>query len=74
MARVRRMKVKYDKEGWYHVYCKVAADKDVFPLERKNCRNKLISLIQFYSKAYFCDIIAFCIMGFVLHCCGFKDI
>lgn len=63
MARISRMKVKYDKEGWYHVYCKVAADKDVFPLERRNCRKKLLSLIQFYAKAYFCDIVAFCIMG-----------
>jgi putative transposase len=62
MVRMRRLKVE-DGEGWYHVYSRAACEKGVYPLEKELCRRKFISLMQYYSRAYFCDIAAFCIMG-----------
>jgi putative transposase len=62
MARMRRLKVE-DGEGWYHVYSRAACEKGVYPLEKELCRRKFISLMQYYSRAYFCDIAAFCVMG-----------
>ena len=62
MARMRRLKV-VDGEGWYHVYSRAACEKDVYPLEKELCRRQFITLIKYYSRAYFCDIAAFCVMG-----------
>jgi putative transposase len=62
MARMRRLKV-LDGEGWYHVYSRAACEKGVYPLEKELCRRKFVSLMQYYSHAYFCDIAAFCVMG-----------
>ena len=62
MARMRRLKV-IDGEGWYHVYSRAACEKGVYPLEKELCRKKFIQFLKYYSRAYFCDIAAFCIMG-----------
>jgi putative transposase len=62
MARMRRLKVE-DGEGWYHVYSRAACEKGVYPLEKELCRRKFVSLMKYYSRAYFCDIAAFCVMG-----------
>jgi putative transposase len=62
MARMRRLKV-LDGEGWYHVYSRAACEKGVYPLEKELCRKKLVQFLKYYSRAYFCDIAAFCIMG-----------
>ncbi len=62
MARMRRLKVM-DGEGWYHVYSRAACEKGVYPLEKEICRRKFMQLMKYYSRAYFCHISAFCIMG-----------
>ena len=62
MARMRRLKVE-EGEGWYHVYSRAACEKGVYPLEKDICKRKFISLIKYYSRAYCCEIAAFCIMG-----------
>jgi putative transposase len=62
MARMRRLKVT-DGEGWYHVYSRAACEKGVYPLEKEICRRKFVSLMQYYGRAYCCDIAAFCVMG-----------
>ena len=62
MARMRRLKV-VDGEGWYHVYCRTACEKGVYPLEKELCKKKFVSLMKYYSRAYFCNIAAFCVMG-----------
>jgi putative transposase len=62
MARMRRLKV-VDGEGWYHVYSRAACEKGVYPLEKELCRRKFIALMKYYSRAYFCNIAAFCVMG-----------
>ena len=62
MARMRRLKV-VDGEGWYHVYSRAACEKGVYPLEKELCRKKFITFLKYYSRAYFCDVAAFCIMG-----------
>jgi putative transposase len=62
MARMRRLKV-IDGEGWYHVYSRAACEKGVYPLEKELCRKKFIALMKYYSRAYFCNIAAFCVMG-----------
>jgi putative transposase len=62
MARMRRLKV-VDGEGWYHVYSRAACEKGVYPLEKELCRKKFVQFLKYYSRAYFCDVAAFCIMG-----------
>jgi putative transposase len=59
---MRRLKVT-DGEGWYHVYSRAACERGVYPLENELCRRHFITLLKYYSRAYFCDIAAFCIMG-----------
>jgi putative transposase len=62
MPRMRRLKI-LDGEGWYHVYSRAACEKGVYPLDKELCRQKFIQFLKYYSRAYFCDIGAFCIMG-----------
>jgi putative transposase len=52
-----------DGEGWYHVYSRTACEKGVYPLDKDLCRKKFIQFLRYYSRAYFCDVAAFCIMG-----------
>jgi REP element-mobilizing transposase RayT len=59
---MRRLKVT-DGEGWYHVFSRAACEKGVYPLDKELCRRHFMTLIKYYSRAYFCDIAAFCIMG-----------
>ena len=59
---MRRLKV-VDGEGWYHVYCRTACEKGVYPLEKELCKKKFVSLMKYYARAYFCNIAAFCVMG-----------
>ncbi len=62
MARMRRIKW-VRREGWYHVYCKVAGSKGEYPLAKSLCQRKLIGLMRFYAQAYCCEISAFNVMG-----------
>jgi putative transposase len=62
MARMRRLKV-VDGEGVYHVYSRAACEKGVYPLDKELCRKKFVQFLKYYSRAYFCDIAAFCVMG-----------
>ena len=62
MARKRRIK-QVRREGWYHVYCKVAGSKGEYPLANSLCQKNLIGLLRFYARAYCCEISAFSVMG-----------
>ena len=62
MPRMRRLKVM-DGEGWYHVYSRTACEKGVYPLDKDLCRQRFIQFLKYYSRAYFCDVAAFCVMG-----------
>ena len=62
MPRMRRLKI-VDGEGWYHVYSRTACDKGVYPLDKELCRQKFVQFLKYYSRAYFCDVAAFCVMG-----------
>ena len=62
MARLSRLKLE-GHECWYHVYSKITGDKDSFPLHDESSSRKLIDIIQHFSKGYFCEVAAFCVMG-----------
>ncbi|MCF7982597.1 MAG: hypothetical protein K9K86_11490 [Pseudomonadales bacterium] len=62
MARQRRLK-GVGGGGWYHLYCKAAGGKGEFPLAKLLHRRKLIALMRFYTAAFCCEPVAFCVMG-----------
>ncbi len=68
MARLARL-VSTGKncDTYVHVYSKVAGYKDDYHLSKRLHRKKLIDLIEFYSSAYCCDVVSFCIMGTHYH-------
>lgn len=62
MARMPRLKVE-NNEAWYHIHNHAAARQGEYPLDGERCKSKLTSLISFYSKAYFCRVAGFNVMG-----------
>jgi len=62
MSRYGRIK-NSGQDAWYHVGGKIAGLKYDYPLSKPECRDKLISLLVFYSRGYFCNLASFCIMG-----------
>jgi REP-associated tyrosine transposase len=62
MARYARIK-NSDQDAWYHIGAKTSGFKGEFPLAKPECREKMISLLVFYSRAYSCNLASFCIMG-----------
>ena len=66
MARLARFKVS-DADAWYHMHSRIAGCRGEFPLSEQLPRRKLIELLQHYSKAYFCEIAAFSVMGSHYH-------
>lgn len=51
-------------EGWYHVYNRVACEKDRMPLsETEHSRETFIRFLDFYSKAYRCEVATYVVMG-----------
>jgi len=62
MPRMARLKVRGD-EAWYHLCARVAGRKGDYPLEDKACQRKLVDLLRHFTKAYFCDVAGFAVMG-----------
>lgn len=51
-------------EGWYHVYNRVACEKDRMPLsEAEHSREMFIQFLDFYTKAYRCKLATYVVMG-----------
>jgi putative transposase len=51
-------------EGWYHVYNRVACNKDEMPLENiPEARQTFIRYINFYTAAYACEVATYTVMG-----------
>lgn len=51
-------------EGWYHVYNRVACEKDRMPLsETEQSRETFIQYLDFYSQAYRCQLATYVVMG-----------
>lgn len=51
-------------EGWYHVYNRVACEKDRMPLsEAAQSRETFIQYLDFYAKAYRCQLATYVVMG-----------
>lgn len=62
MSRQARVKTE-NNQAWYHIYNRAAGCKGDMPFDQRGVREKLIEVIKHYSRAYFCEISAFCIMG-----------
>lgn len=62
MARLPRIKSE-DSGGWYHLYASVAGFSGDYSLSDPAVRYKLLSIIQFYTHAYFCGVASFQLMG-----------
>ena len=46
-------------EAWYHVYNRVACNKEEMPFSdtrHSEARDKLIQILRFYAKAYECEV------------------
>jgi len=51
-------------EAWYHIYNRVACDKDAFPLsDRSEAREAFIRYLNFYASAYACEVATWVVMG-----------
>jgi hypothetical protein len=51
-------------EAWYHVYNRVACDKDKMPLsDREDGRDTFIRYLNFYTAAYCCEVATYTVMG-----------
>ncbi len=51
-------------EAWYHVYNRVACDKDKMPLsDREDARDAFVRYLNFYTAAYCCEVATYTVMG-----------
>jgi REP-associated tyrosine transposase len=62
MARMARFKME-KAAAWYHLHAQAAGKSGEYPLEDAGCKRKLIALLKHWSRAYFCQVVAFCVMG-----------
>ena len=62
MARTPRIKIG-DQDTFYHVTARVVGTPDWFPFADSAARNKLLSLIRKYTRAYFCQVASFSLMS-----------
>ncbi len=62
MARMARIKFT-DRDAWYHLHCRVSGRRGEFPLADAAPTRRLIETIEHFSRIYFCDVAAFCVMG-----------
>lgn len=74
MPRVAR--IKFEGEGVYHLYNRIACHKGDYPFEQNQAeaKRKFVEILRFYSNAHCCEILAFTVMGnhfhFIAH---FRD-
>jgi len=51
-------------EAWYHIYNRLACDKDAHPLsDRPEAQDAFIRFLHFYTKAYACEVATYVVMG-----------
>ena len=51
-------------EGWYHIYNRVACNKDEMPLEKiSEARQTFIRYLNFYTTAYACEVATYTVKG-----------
>jgi REP element-mobilizing transposase RayT len=51
-------------EAWYHVYNRIACDKDEMPLSKhEGAQSAFIRFLKFYSSAYCCELATYTVMG-----------
>ena len=62
MARTPQIKID-DQDTFYHVTARVVGTPDWFPFADSAARNKLLSLIRKYTRAYFCQVASFSLMS-----------
>ena len=62
-GRVARL-IDDSGEAWYHVYNRVACDKESMPLSDKpEAREAFIRYLNFYTSAYSCEVATYTVMG-----------
>jgi len=59
MARIKFT----DRDAWYHLHCRVSGRRGEFPLSDAAPTRRLIETIEHFSRIYFCEVAAFCVMG-----------
>ena len=62
MARVARFKVG-ERDAWYHVHSRMGGREGEYGLADPAARRELIATIRHFSRIYFCEVAAFCVMG-----------
>jgi hypothetical protein len=62
MARVARFKI-LNNDAWYHLYSRIAGRRDHYPLAEEASTRKLIDTFEHFTKIYYCEVAAFCVMG-----------
>ena len=62
MSRQPRIKAE-ESEGVYHVYAHTAGLNTGLPLNYGGVRERVLSLIRYYTIGYFCRLSSFCVMG-----------
>lgn len=62
MPRTPRIKIG-DQDTFYHITARVIGTPDWFPFADSAARNKLLSLIRKYTRAYFCRVASFSLMS-----------
>jgi putative transposase len=63
MARHARIKAIESGAVFYHLYCRAAGREGEYPLQTREARHKLISLLKFYQTVYQMRVAGFCMMG-----------
>jgi putative transposase len=63
MARHARIKAMESGAVYYHLYCRAAGREGEYPLQTKEARGQMVSLLKFYQGVYQMRVAGFCMMG-----------
>lgn len=62
MPRQARLRIA-EGDGYYHLYCRTTGGKFDMPFSREGASERFADLLKFYSGAYYCQVLAWCVMG-----------
>lgn len=64
---MRRARHKSQDSAFYHIITRVAGRPNDYPLDKPEARQKLIDLLDFFTRVYCCVLVSFEIMGSHYH-------
>lgn len=70
---MRRARHKSEEDAFYHICTRISGSPGRYPLQKRKSARRLIETIRFFVQIYFCQLVAYEIMGSHYHFIVFME-